>query len=133
MESEGDFLRAVDGANTVETLLPAAWTVVSAEGGSLEDLVTWVSARPAKCLGLEARKGAIKMGCDADLVVFDPETAWTVGGNREDGQGPSSEASPYEGRQLRGVVLKTYVRGRCVFDVDGGHHVEGGVGRLVVS
>ncbi|MBT2217950.1 amidohydrolase family protein [Virgibacillus dakarensis] len=35
-----------------------------------------LSYNPARLLGIYPRKGAIAVGADADIVVFDPEKEW---------------------------------------------------------
>jgi allantoinase len=59
------------------------------------------------------RKGCIAEGFDADLVVFSPEETFTVTNSALHFRHP---VSPYVGHTLNGVVKKTFVRGRCVFD-----------------
>ncbi len=62
-------------------------------------------------VGLSAHGGAIVPGEDANLVVFDPEATWVA--NREILQSRARN-TPYHGRQLRGRVRTTVVRGEVV-------------------
>jgi allantoinase len=67
---------------------------------------------PARFAGLK-QKGTIDVGRDADLVVFDPEAAFTVG---PDVLQQRYTPTPYFGRRLRGIVQRTYLRGRTVYE-----------------
>jgi allantoinase len=67
---------------------------------------------PARLAGLH-RKGRLAPGYDADLVVFDPEAEWTVDPSRLHQR---HAVTPYAGLALRGRVLRTFVRGVCVYD-----------------
>ena len=60
---------------------------------------------PARLAGFD-RKGAVEVGYDADLVVWDPEGELTVDGRSLMHRHP---LTPYEGRALRGVVERTYL------------------------
>jgi allantoinase len=71
-----------------------------------------MSAAPAALAGLAARKGRIAEGCDADLVVWDPDAEWTVDASRLQQR---HKLTPYAGRTLRGVVHATYLRGDRVW------------------
>ena len=108
----GDFMAAWGGVASLELSLAASWTGAHARGHSLSDLARWLCAGPARLAGLD-RKGRIAPGCDADLVIFDPETAWTVDPTRLRQRHP---ITPYAGISLRGVVQQTFVRGLCVYE-----------------
>ena len=54
------------------------FTPARRRGHTLADLVGWLSRRPAELIGLARRKGRLALGCDADLVVFDPDAEFTV-------------------------------------------------------
>jgi len=78
---------------------------------SWADLCRLLSAGPARVLGLYPRKGAVQVGSDADLVVFDPEYEGVMGAPAY-GRG---DFSPYTGLRLKGKVVRTLVRGREVY------------------
>ena len=108
----GDFLAAWGGVASLELSLPATWTGARARGHGLPALARWLAQRPARLARL-AHKGRIAPGCDADLVVFDPDTEWVVNPARLHQRHP---VTPYAGLALRGKVLRTFVRGSCVYE-----------------
>jgi allantoinase len=108
----GDFSRAWGGISSLQLGLPAVWPEASRRGFGLTDVARWMSAAPAALVGL-SHKGAIRVGADADLVAFDPNSSWTVSGERLLHRHP---VTPYDGMEVAGSVRATYVRGRKVFD-----------------
>ena len=63
---------------------------------------------PARLAGLSDRKGALRAGLDADLCIWRPEESFRVD--------PAKllhkhKLTPYAGRELRGVVAATFLRG----------------------
>jgi allantoinase len=82
-----------------------------------------MSAAPAALAGLSGRKGRIAPGCDADLVVWDPEAGFVVDPVRLQQR---HKLTPYAGRSLSGTVLTTFVRGECVWDKNGLARANGG-------
>jgi allantoinase len=107
----GRFDSAWGGIASLGLALPVVWTGLHQRGGGLELLARWMAGEPAALAGLTGRKGALKAGCDADLVVFDPDLEWTV---TEQDLVFRHKASPYLGTRLRGRVLETYLRGECI-------------------
>ena len=59
------------------------------------------------------KKGRIAPGFDADLVLFDPDARWTVDAEKLHQR---HKIMPYGGRELRGRVLTTYLRGERIYD-----------------
>ena len=108
----GDFVRAWGGIASLELGLAATWTGARDRGRDLGDLARWCATRPAELAGL-ARKGRIAPGCDADLIVFDPEATFTVVPDRLRQRHP---VTPYAGMVLKGVVRQTLVRGTRVYE-----------------
>ncbi len=94
---------------------------------SLGRFVDATATAAAKRFGLHPKKGAIAVGSDADCVLFDPARSWTVTGERF---GTHGHLTPFAGRTFTGAVMKTFVRGRCVFDADEGILVEPGYGQF---
>jgi dihydropyrimidinase len=121
------FDRISNGGPGIETLLAMAWDGGVAGGRlSAERLVDALSTTPARLFGLPS-KGAIEVGRDADLVLFDPEARRTV---RATDLHHTSDYTPYEGRQVRGAVRSTIVRGSFVVR-DGAFVGTRGHGRFV--
>ena len=109
----GDFLAAWGGISSLQLRLPVVWTDASRRGYSLEDLARWLCQAPAKLVGLENRKGVIAAGYDADLVIWNPAQQFKVAGAALHHR---HKLTPYEGRILNGVVEKTFLRGRKIYD-----------------
>jgi len=80
---------------------------------SLRRFVEVFSSGPAKLLGLYPRKGAIAVGSDADLVIWDPGGAWTIS---LDDLHHDSDYSIWEGWRCIGRPRTTMVRGKLVVD-----------------
>lgn len=107
----GDFLAAWGGIASLQLGWSAVWHGAKARGIPAEQAVRWMTAGPAGIVRLGA-KGRLAVGCDADLVVWDPDALWTVDGPRLMHR---HALTPYQGRQLPGVVRATYLRGELVY------------------
>jgi allantoinase len=108
----GDFGAAWGGIASIQLGLSALWTQARERGWRLASVVDVMARRTALFAGLPG-KGRIAEGCDADLVVFDPEARWTVDAAQLAHRNP---ITPYHGRTLTGVVRATYLRGQ---EIDG--------------
>jgi allantoinase len=110
---KGDFMNAWGGISSLQLSLPAVWTQARARGYSLMHLVKWLCSGPARLAGLERKKGAIAVGCDADLVIWNPDAKFRVD--------PAQllhrhKLTPYAGLELVGVVETTFLRGLKIFE-----------------
>lgn len=104
---KGDFASAWGGIASLQFVLPIVWTNARARGFTIEDIVRWCSASPARLANL-ANKGAIEVGRDADLVVWDPDETFVVTEERIQHR---HKVTPYLGARLQGVVKETWTRG----------------------
>lgn len=111
----GDFRSAWGGIASVQLLTRAVWTGCVTRGLGLERLTQWVSTAPAAFAGLE-HKGAIRVGADADFVIFDPGASAVV---TPEELFHRHAVCPYIGLELSGRIEATYLRGRLAWDASG--------------
>ncbi|XP_044526835.1 allantoinase, mitochondrial-like [Gracilinanus agilis] len=108
----GDFLQAWGGISSLQLGLPLFWTSARHRGFSLHDVVKFMCKNPAKLSGLEAQKGSLRPGQDADLVIWDPEKEFEV---KESMIQHKNKLTPYLGFRLHGEVFATVVHGNLVY------------------
>ncbi len=111
--NSGDFFKAWGGIASLQLGLPAMWTKLSEQNYSLKHLVRWMCNRPARLAGLEKYKGAITIGYDADVVVWNPEKRFIV---RAKMLQHRHKLTPYANQSLRGMVEATFLRGEMIYD-----------------
>ena len=110
---EGDLKKAWGGISSLQFRLPAIWTEAQKRGFSLEDLTRWLCSSPADFLGVGAKKGRLAAGYNADIVVWDPNAKAEISPGTIQHR---HKVTPYEGRDLRGKVERTYLRGEKIFE-----------------
>lgn len=107
------FAKVPMGLPGLETRLPLL--VSGALGGKLDSLqqaVALACANPARLYGLYPRKGTLAVGSDADVVLVDVTRGQTISkGALHD----SLDYTPYERMELRGLVVRTFLRGKTAF------------------
>jgi len=119
LRESGDFMQAWGGIASLQLRLPVVWTEVRRRGFSLLDMRRWLCANPAMQVSLEARKGSIAVGHDADIVIWNPDREFLVDAHSLYHR---HKITPYAGETLTGVVQKTFLRGRKIYDgVPPGH------------
>ncbi|XP_068136750.1 allantoinase, mitochondrial-like isoform X2 [Hyperolius riggenbachi] len=109
---EGDFQKAWGGISSLQFGLSLFWTSARVRGFCLPDVPRFLSENPAELCGLGDRKGSIKVGYDADLVIWDPDSEFQV--QRKDIH-HKNKLTPYLGFLLQGEVVATLVRGTLVY------------------
>jgi dihydroorotase (multifunctional complex type) len=132
-EGAHDIFAAPMGLSGIQTLLPVFFDgAVVRRGMALEQFVRQISTNAARFAGAYPRKGTIQVGSDADIVLLDPNRAWTVRGAD---MLHRNQWSPFEGKQVTGRVVRTIRRGETVYDdaLDGAARVPAkpGSGRLL--
>jgi dihydroorotase (multifunctional complex type) len=114
------------GLPGVETTLIMLLNAVAEEKLTLERLVQTYSETPARLLGLYPRKGTIRAGSDADVVLVDTEQEHALSN-----ENIVSKAgwTPFDGRRVKGQPVMTMLRGQVV--AESGQVTAGpGVGRF---
>jgi dihydropyrimidinase len=66
-------------------------------------LADLLAGGPTRAFGLAPRKGALAPGADADLLLWDPELAWTI-----------DDDSPFDGLEIVGGFMEVLVAGTLV-------------------
>lgn len=111
----GNFAKIPNGMPGVETRLYLLWEGVRAGKISMNRFVEITATAPAKIFGMYPKKGTIAVGCDADVVVWDPNRAKTLG---VDTLHMRVDYSPFEGRQIIGAPSHVLSRGDLVVQDD---------------
>lgn len=103
---------APSGMIGLETALAASLTALYHTGVmSLSDILRRMTINPACILRLPG-KGRLAVGSDADLVLFDPDEAWTVDPERFLSL---ARNTPFAGKQLKGKVKYTVLGGEIIY------------------
>ncbi len=116
------------GCNMIQTMYPGILAEMLSRGLNLSQFVDLSSSNPARIFGLYPRKGAIQVGSDADLVMYDLERPWTVRGTE---MLYRNKWTPFEGKEIGVSVVKSMVRGEIRFDVDTGIIGDPGSGKFL--
>lgn len=122
-----DFTRIPNGAPGIEHRLSLIYDAgVATDRITLQQFVQITAAGPARLFGLYPRKGSLAPGADADLVLFDPRSHFTI---RAAEHHMRVDYNPYEGRVVRGVPRVVLCRGQVVAR-DGRFVGKAGAGRF---
>jgi dihydroorotase len=108
------FAQAEAGVIGLETLLPIALEPYHKGAMKLIAALRCLTSRPADILGLP--QGRLAKGAPADMVLLDIERPYRIDVSKFRSK---SKNSPYDGRPVQGIVLKTFVDGRTVFALEG--------------
>lgn len=124
----GDFSKIPNGTGGLEDRLPMLWTHGVATGRlTPNEFVAMTSTNIAKILNCYPRKGAVLVGADADLVVFDPEKTKTISA---DTQQSSIDYNVFEGHAVKGLPRYTLTRGQVAV-MDGEIRTQEGHGTFI--
>lgn len=112
---EKDIWTASAGFPGLENVLPSLLSEGHHKRGlPLTRIAEVTSKRPAELFGMYPKKGAIRVGSDADFAIVDLKEKWTVIGQD---QYSAAGYSPWEGWEFTGRVRHTFVRGNKVFSL----------------
>jgi dihydropyrimidinase len=106
------FTEIPGGLPGIEARLALIYTYgVGAGRLTLQDWVDRCSTGPARMFGLYPRKGALQVGSDADIVLFDPHKKVTLS---TDILHENVDYTPYQGFELQGFPVMTILRGQVI-------------------
>jgi len=125
---EGNYFEAWGGIAGLQFTLPVLWSAGEKYGLTLAQLIPLLTENPAKFLGLENKKGTLKVGLDADICIWNEEESFTV---KEEIIEHRHKATPYLNHTLKGKILHTFVNGKHV--VENGALNEMNSGELLIK
>jgi dihydropyrimidinase len=124
----GDFTKIPNGTGGLEDRMPMLWTQGVATGRlTPNEFVALTSTNIAKVLNCYPKKGAVLVGADADIVVWDPEKSKTI---RADAQQSAIDYNVFEGFEVKGLPRFTLTRGHVAVH-DGEMRTQEGHGEFV--
>ena len=100
------------GVPGLETTLPLILTLVKKNRLSLAQAVQLLAEKPAEIYGLNDR-GRLEQGKNADLTVVDFNRKFKIDASKFKSK---AKYSPYDGWEVQGKPVKTFVNGLLVFD-----------------
>jgi dihydropyrimidinase len=124
----GDFTKIPNGTGGLEDRMPMLWTH-GVETGRLtpNEFVAVTSTNIAKILNCYPKKGAILVGADADIVVWDPNREKTI---LAANQQSAIDYNVFEGKKVKGLPRFTLTRGKVAI-YDGEVRTEEGHGKFI--
>jgi dihydropyrimidinase len=109
-----DFRKIPNGGPGVENRLQILWHFgVNSGRITPEKFVELAATAPARIFGMAGQKGGIAPGLDADILLWDPNAAYTISAAT---QRMATDYSMFEGWQVRGNAAKVFSRGELVVD-----------------
>jgi len=124
----GDFSKIPNGTGGLEDRMPMLWTHgVNTGRLTMNEFVAVTSTNIAKIMNMYPKKGAVLVGADADLVVWDPEKEKTISaGNQQS----AIDYNVFEGQAVKGLPRFTLTRGHVAIH-DGEVRTQEGHGKFV--
>ncbi|MGK6316502.1 dihydropyrimidinase [Neorhizobium sp. DT-125] len=124
----GDFRNIPNGTGGLEDRMPMLWTYGVATGRiTMNEFVAVTSTNIAKILNIYPKKGAILVGADADIVVWDPKRSKTISAKT---QQSAIDYNVFEGKEVTGLPRYTLTRGVVAVE-DGAIKTREGHGQFV--
>lgn len=121
-----DFTKIPNGCAGIENMYPYMLSAANEGKITFNKAVELCSYNPAKIFGCDA-KGAIEVGKDADIVIYNPTKDFTI---TNDKMHSDCDHTIWEGIKVKGYPEATYSRGKLVF-MDGEFLGERGWGKFI--
>jgi allantoinase len=110
----GDIFAPGAGLTGLQSFAPLMYTLLAERGLPPTLMARYCAERPARFHGLYPKKGALRIGADADLLVLERGTFTFDEATIQDR--PDARWSPYHGRAMQARVAATWLRGACIWD-----------------
>ncbi|CAL2256216.1 unnamed protein product [Prunus armeniaca] len=108
-----DFQKIPNGVNGIEERMHLVWdTMVESGQISVTDYVRVTSTECARIFNIYPRKGAIRAGSDADIIILNPNSSFEISAKSHHSR---SDTNVYEGWRGKGKVEVTISGGRVVW------------------
>lgn len=107
-----DFRKIPNGCAGIENMYPYMLSEANKGRITFNKAVALCASNVAKIFGLSHLKGAIEVGRDADIVLYDPKQDFTITNKKMHG---ATDHTIWEGAKLKGYPVATYSRGTLVY------------------
>ena len=125
----GNFTQIPNGTGGLEDRMSLLWTHGVRTGRlTMNEFVALTSTNIAKILNIYPRKGAVIVGSDADLVIWDPNSRKTVSAKT---QKSAIDYNVFEGFEVIGMPRFTLSRGEVLWEAGAENQAQPGRGRLI--
>lgn len=108
-EKDGTYCKAPSGLPSIQQTLPVLLTIADQDGIPLTRIASVFSEKASEIYGL--KRGKIKPGYAADIVIFDKNKEFTV---RNEDQFSKCGWTPYAGERLKGKIYTVMVNGKMI-------------------
>ena len=108
-EKDGTYCKAPSGLPSIQQTLPVLLTIADQDGIPLTRIASVFSEKASEIYGL--KRGKIKPGYAADIVIFDKNKEFTV---RNEDQFSKCGWTPYAGERLKGKIYTVMVNGEMI-------------------
>jgi dihydropyrimidinase len=123
-----DFTKIPNGTGGLEDRMPVLWTAgVNTGRITKEEFVAVTSANIARILNIYPKKGAVAVGSDADIVIWDPKATKTISAKKQISR---IDYNVFEGFACNGLPRTTLSGGKLSL-LDGELRAEAGTGKYV--
>ncbi len=123
-----DFTKIPNGCGGIEDRMSVLWHYGVGSGKlTPNEFVAVTSTNAARIFNLYPRKGAVEVGADADLVLWDPNASRTISAKTHH---QNVDYNVFEGRTVKGIARRTIANGRLVWN-DGRLDAVRGAGRYL--
>ncbi len=111
---KGDIFAPGAGLTGLQSFAPVMFSLLRERGLPLSLMAKYCAEEPAKFHGLAPKKGAIRVGADADFCVMEEGDFVFSAADIQDRE--ENRWSPYDGRRVQARVVASFLRGSCIWD-----------------